>query len=146
MALWRSRVQLSSGPWFGRSGVTSSHPALLTIGRIGSNHPEQAAVKSVARRWGKRMWYVYIVECCNGTFYTGITDNIEKRIKKHNSGKGAYYTKVRAPVKLIYQEALTSKSEAFTREQQIKRWSKAKKLALINFDKSKLIELSRSRD
>ena len=92
------------------------------------------------------MWFLYILECSNGSFYTGVTDNVEKRIAKHNSGKGAYYTKLRSPVRFLYQESHRSKTEALLREQQIKRWSKSKKLALIKSDKQLLIELSKSRD
>lgn len=78
------------------------------------------------------MNYVYIVECSDGTLYTGWTTNIENRLKAHNSGKGAKYTKVRIPVKLRYSETYEGKSEALKREYAIKKLSRAKKLKLIN--------------
>lgn len=56
--------------------------------------------------------YMYVVECADGTLYTGYTTNVEKRIKTHNSGKGAKYTRSRLPVKLIYQESFDSKEAA----------------------------------
>ena len=92
------------------------------------------------------MLCVYIVECSNGSFYVGATNNVNERIRKHNSGKGACYTKLRSPVKLVYQEIHQSKSEALKREQQIKCWSKSKKLALAQSDQETLVRLSKSRD
>jgi putative endonuclease len=72
-------------------------------------------------------WYVYIVCCRDDTYYTGITNNVAKRIEKHNSGKGAVYTSGRRPVKLIYQEKHADKSSARKREIQIKDWRREKK-------------------
>ena len=92
------------------------------------------------------MWYVYIVRCSDNAFYTGITNNIERRLKSHNSKKGGSYTRVRTPVTLVYQEPCSGKSDALKRECQIKNWTRNKKLALIAGDKSQLIEASKSRD
>lgn len=75
--------------------------------------------------------YIYIVQCKDGTLYTGYTNNIEARIKKHNSGKGAKYTKTRRPVILVYQEGYETKSEAMKREYEIKKFTRAQKLQLI---------------
>ncbi len=86
------------------------------------------------------MWYVYMVECSNGSLYTGATNDVENRLEKHNSGRGALYTKMRSPVKLVYQESCVTKSVALSREYQIKSWPRAKKLVLISSDKSKRIE------
>lgn len=77
------------------------------------------------------MFYVYILECHDQTLYTGYTVDIEDRIKVHNDGLGAKYTRGRLPVKLVYQEVLASKSEAMKREYQIKRYTRSKKLKLI---------------
>lgn len=77
------------------------------------------------------MNYTYIVECSDGTLYTGWTNNIEKRIEAHNEGKGAKYTKTRLPVKLRYYETFQTKQEAMQREYQIKRLSRGEKLELI---------------
>ena len=71
--------------------------------------------------------YVYIVECADGSYYTGYTNNLEKRIKVHNSGKGAKYTKSRLPVRLIYWECFESKQEAMRREWKIKQMPRRKK-------------------
>ncbi len=77
------------------------------------------------------MHYVYILECKDTTLYTGYTNNLEKRIVTHNKGKGAKYTRYRLPAKLIYYEEFSTKSEALKREHAIKKFSRAKKLELI---------------
>ncbi len=78
------------------------------------------------------MAYVYILECNDGTFYTGSTFNLEKRLWEHQNGLGANYTKKRLPVKLVFAEEYTRVDEAFEREKQIQGWGQKKKLALIN--------------
>ncbi len=75
--------------------------------------------------------YTYIVECRDGTFYTGWTNHLEKRVESHNKGKGAKYTRSRLPVKLVYYETYASKKEAMKREYEIKRLTRKDKLALI---------------
>jgi putative endonuclease len=77
------------------------------------------------------MYFVYILECMDGSFYTGSTNDIEKRFKAHITGKGGKYTRSHKPQKIIYQEALASKSLALKRELEIKSWSKTKKEAII---------------
>ncbi|MBC3889618.1 GIY-YIG nuclease family protein [Acetobacterium paludosum] len=76
--------------------------------------------------------YVYIVECKDGTLYTGWTKNIEARVKVHNSGNGAKYTRSRLPVNLVFWEELETKSEALIREAAIKKMTRKQKLILIN--------------
>ena len=76
-------------------------------------------------------WYVYILRCKDDTLYTGITDNLEKRIKMHNLGTGAKYTRGRGPVELRYSETLPDKSSALRREHEIKKLSRYEKLKLI---------------
>jgi len=78
------------------------------------------------------MWYVYILRCKDKTLYVGITTNVTERVKCHNKGKASRYTRMRLPVKLIYQEPHPSKSSARKREIQLKNWSRAKKEALAN--------------
>ena len=78
------------------------------------------------------MNYVYIIECSDGTFYTGWTNNLEKRIEMHTKGTGAKYTKGRSPVKLIYHEKFEDKKDAMKREYEIKRLTRKAKLSLIN--------------
>ncbi|WP_294370850.1 GIY-YIG nuclease family protein [uncultured Clostridium sp.] len=77
------------------------------------------------------MNYVYIVECSDGTFYTGWTNDLERRIKQHSSGKGAKYTRARRPVKLVYYEKFDEKREAMKREYEIKTYSRKEKINLI---------------
>lgn len=77
------------------------------------------------------MNYTYIVECSDGTLYTGWTNNLEKRLETHNAGKGAKYTKTRRPVKLVYQEQFETKEEAMSREYHIKQLSRKEKMKLM---------------
>lgn len=78
------------------------------------------------------MYYVYILQCSDKTFYTGYTDDIEKRIKVHNQGKGAKYTRARLPVTLAYYEEAETKSKALSREYSIKRMTRREKETLIS--------------
>jgi putative endonuclease len=80
------------------------------------------------------MAYVYILECADGSFYTGSTKNLSLRLWQHQNGKGANHTKKRLPVKLVYAEEFDRVDEAFEREKQIQGWGRKKKLALINSD------------
>lgn len=75
--------------------------------------------------------YTYIVHCADGTYYTGWTNHLEKRIKAHNSGKGAKYTKSRRPVELVYYETFSTPEEAMSREWHIKHLKRAEKEKLI---------------
>lgn len=74
------------------------------------------------------IWFVYIVECSDGTLYTGITNDVQQRIDKHNKGKGAKYTKSRIPVKLMMTFECDDKSSAAKKEYQIKQLSRKEKL------------------
>lgn len=77
-------------------------------------------------------YFVYILECSDGSLYTGITKDITKRLDEHNtSDKGAKYTKARRPVKLLYEESLFDRSSASKREYAIKKLTRLKKLELI---------------
>ena len=75
--------------------------------------------------------FVYIVECADGTLYTGYTLDLELRIKTHNAGRGAKYTRGRRPVHLLYTETYATRGEALKREQEIKAKTRAAKLQLI---------------
>lgn len=77
------------------------------------------------------MNYVYILECRDGTWYTGWTNDVERRLKAHNGGKGAKYTKSRLPVRLIYTEGYETATEARRREWQIKCLTRAQKEELV---------------
>jgi len=75
-------------------------------------------------------WFVYLVRCRDGSIYTGISDDVDARVKTHNLGKGAKYTAQRRPVTLLYSEPHPNHSGARKRELQLKRWPKQKKEAL----------------
>ena len=77
------------------------------------------------------MHYVYLVRCADSTLYCGWTTDLEKRVRAHNSGKGAKYTRSRRPVKLVYAEKFAEKQEALSREWHLKRLSRAEKNRLI---------------
>lgn len=77
------------------------------------------------------MNYTYILECADGTYYTGWTNNLEKRLNDHNEGKGAKYTKARRPVSLIYYEEFQTKEDAMRREYAIKHMTRSAKVCLI---------------
>ena len=81
-------------------------------------------------------WYVYILRCGDGTLYTGITDDIPRRLAAHRAGKGAKYTRGRGPLELVYTEQLPDKSAALRREIEIKRLRRAEKERLIESAKS----------
>ena len=76
-------------------------------------------------------WHIYIIKCKDGLLYTGITNNLEQRIKAHNSGNGCKFTRCRIPVKLVYQEESQDRSSALKREAQIKGLTRKNKLELI---------------
>jgi putative endonuclease len=79
----------------------------------------------------EKTWYVYILECGDGTLYTGITDDVQRRLATHRSGKGAKYTRGRLPLELRYQEICESYSHALRRECQIKKLSRKEKIEMI---------------
>ena len=85
--------------------------------------------------WGFGVWdlgfFCYIVECVDGTLYTGWTTDVTRRVKMHNAGRGAKYTRMHRPVRLVYSEKLRTRSAAQKRELEIKRMPRAKKIALI---------------
>ena len=90
------------------------------------------------------MPYMYILECCDGTYYTGSTANLEKRLFEHLSGDGANYTSKRLPVTLVYCEYFDRIDDAFNREKQIQGWSHKKKKALIEGNIENLREFSKN--
>jgi len=91
-------------------------------------------------------WFVYILLCADGSYYIGHTSDIERRAATHNAGQGAVHTAARLPVQLVYSERFPTEADAMARETQLKRWSRAKKEALIRGDSDKLRNLSQSRD
>ncbi len=98
--------------------------------------PAEHLFKSEAGQYNSSMtpppYTVYILECSDGSLYTGIATDLEKRIEEHRAGKGAKYTRAKGVKKIRHTEHGLSRSEALKRELQIKGWSHQKKLALIN--------------
>lgn len=76
--------------------------------------------------------YCYIVECADGTYYTGWTTDPARRVKTHNAGRGAKYTRMKRPVKLVYVEELADRASAMKRERAIKGLSRGQKKKLVN--------------
>lgn len=79
--------------------------------------------------------YVYVLRCSNGSFYTGYTIDVKRRLAEHQSGVGSRYTRSRLPVELVYHEKYRTKSLALKREITIKRFSRAMKIRLISGEK-----------
>ncbi|MDR0568779.1 MAG: GIY-YIG nuclease family protein [Spirochaetaceae bacterium] len=77
------------------------------------------------------MAYTYILECNDGSYYVGSTKDLQRRLKQHQTGKGARYTRSHSPVKLVYFEEYETPSEAYRREKELQRWKRAQKKALI---------------
>ena len=88
------------------------------------------------------MPHMYILECVDGSYYTGSTWELERRLGEHQSGLGANYTAKRLPVKLVYCEEYDRVDDAFRREKQVQGWTHKKKLALIQGDSNQLHELA----
>lgn len=80
--------------------------------------------------------YMYVLECADGSLYTGYTTNIEKRLNTHNAGKGAKYTRARLPVALLYQEEFPNKASAMSAEALFKKKTRKEKLEYINKSRS----------
>ena len=85
------------------------------------------------------MNYTYILECADGTYYCGWTNDLEKRLDSHNAGKGGKYTRARLPVKLVYHEEFDTKEEAMSREWHIKQMTRAQKESLILRDRKQSV-------
>lgn len=81
------------------------------------------------------MNHTYILQCADGTLYTGWTNDLEKRLASHNRGTASKYTRVRRPVSLIYHETFETKEEAMRREYEIKQMTRTQKLALVHSQK-----------
>lgn len=107
------------------SGIVSNHDALLKT---------------------MNQYYTYILKCSDGSYYTGITNNIDRRLQEHEEGLNeTCYTYKRRPVELLHYEMFIDVNQAIAREKQIKKWSRAKKEALINSEWNDLIKLSKKK-
>ncbi|MBN2333323.1 MAG: GIY-YIG nuclease family protein [Deltaproteobacteria bacterium] len=78
-----------------------------------------------------KLWVIYILRCNDGTLYTGITNNLDKRIETHARGQGSRYTRARLPLELVYQERASNRSEATRREIALKRMTRSQKIKLL---------------
>ncbi len=87
------------------------------------------------KRKGQKDWTVYILRCGDGSLYTGIAKDVQARVKQHNDGRGATYTRTRLPVELLYQQEGMTRSQALIREAEIKAMSRAKKEEVISKDR-----------
>lgn len=90
-------------------------------------------------------YFVYILECADKSYYTGVTNNLEKRFSEHKSGTIQGYTSSRLPVRLIYSTNFSDINDAIRFEKQIKGWSRKKKEALMRGDFDALVKLSKSK-
>lgn len=80
-------------------------------------------------------WSLYILKCCDGSFYTGITNDLKRRFQMHQAGKASRYTRTRGPVEMLYSEICGNRSQALIRECEVKEWPRKKKEALISGEK-----------
>ena len=94
---------------------------------------------------GDTGFFVYILKCCDGSYYVGFADDVEARLLLHNSGRGASWTARRRPVVLVYCEPANSLEHAIRRERQLKGWSRSKKEALITGNLAHLKSLAKRR-
>jgi predicted GIY-YIG superfamily endonuclease len=84
------------------------------------------------RKKNAENWFLYILKCRDGSFYTGITKDLERRLKMHQNGKASRYTRTRRPVEMLYSEKCGNRSQALIRECEVKEWPRKKKEALTN--------------
>jgi putative endonuclease len=110
-----------------------------------SIRPSQRTLRATQPPYGTRVYmaWMYILECCDGSYYVGSTKNLERRLSEHQQGLGARYTTRRLPVKLVYCEVYDRVSDAFYREKQVQGWRRAKREALINGDPQLLPALAK---
>ncbi len=106
--------------------------AMLVMASHVRNDPEEQSDEGPFGRTRMAAWFTYILECTDGSFYVGITNDLDLRVAEHNDGQGAQWTTKRRPVKLRYAESHSSKSAARKREIEIKGWRRDKKIALFD--------------
>jgi putative endonuclease len=91
-------------------------------------------------------FWVYIVRCADNSYYTGHTDNLEKRLAAHKSGEIEGYTATRLPIRVLFSEEFSTRQEALERERQIKGWTREKKAALVRGEWKEVSRLARSKN
>lgn len=87
--------------------------------------------EKISRRKKQEPWFLYILECSDGSLYTGITKDLEHRLKTHSAGRASHFTRVRLPVRLLYQESCAGRTQALVREYAVKQLPRKKKEALV---------------
>jgi putative endonuclease len=119
----------------------SHHWVLLPEVLEGNNTRRQQYIKATNK---SMKGYMYILLCANGSYYTGSTIDLERRLAEHQNGEGANHTKKHLPVTLVYYEEYTRIDTAFYREKQVQGWSRKKKEALIEGNSNLLPELAKA--
>ena len=119
-------------------GTSDRHPATEENGAL-----SERMNASESKGTTIPVFHVYLLRCSDGSLYVGSTDELELRLRRHNEGRGATFTAQRLPIALVYSESLPSRLAVRRREAQIKRWTTAKKAALITGDRARLHELAR---
>jgi predicted GIY-YIG superfamily endonuclease len=105
--------------------------------RSGDRHPLTACPltrKPCVETEAVKNWSLYILKCSDGSFYTGITNNLDRRLKMHQAGKASRYTRTRGPVEMLYSETCGNRSRALIRECEVKEWPRERKEKLIAGD------------
>src|SRR5438477_7724044 len=118
---------------------TFRHPRRV-VSRASAESSASRGAPFLRTSYNWRVFFVYIVRCADDTLYTGLARDPNARVKVHNSGKGAKYTRARLPVALVYVEQCDSLSAAMKRELELKPWSRAKKEALIRSSERQRLE------
>jgi len=157
-SLWKQRVNIkeAGGLRAIRSGATlrlrgakakcpefTEGPSLRSLSASTSTRSVQALRRAQCKHFdalsasNKHMkgWFVYILQCKDGSFYTGVTPNLKRRFQEHKEGKGGKYTLEHKPIKILFSETFNTKQEALNREKQLKGWSHRKKENLAKFGK-----------
>ena len=143
------RVRFPSSPFDSLRSLMAGHSMGKAASRMSRaiRHVVRRACRGAVRIIGSyvdtRMWHVYILKCSDDSYYVGHTENLSDRVLMRNSRRAAKWTACRLPVKLAYSEACENEENAMARERQIKRWSRAKKEALIAGDKKMLHNLAK---
>ena len=112
------------------------HKKVLSIYSPASRIQASSKENTMSGYLGERNWLVYLLRCSDGTFYCGATNNLERRLSKHNSGKGARYTRARLPVYLEAQSGLMYKSQALILEYAVKQKKREEKVDFLRFGNS----------
>ncbi|GAA0224068.1 hypothetical protein GCM10009000_043680 [Halobacterium noricense] len=120
-----ARRTLESPKW--RDNVRKEHSPLWRKAESTGTNRTTRSLSGVTTHW------VYVIECNDGSFYTGYTTDVERRVAEHDTGEGAKYTRGRTPVELIHTERFDSKSAAMSREYEIKQLSRAQKEKVVDY-------------